>query len=147
MNKTELTANFVLVGGIILIITGLIHICLGTPQLIEAVSQGLIDLQPIAQIDWESQDLSREEIELVWIVFGLDITIFGLITIFLISELKKGRKMAWNISLIIGCFYLIIGAIAALYFKAIHPADVLFPVAGLTILIPLIIYRKNFELI
>jgi hypothetical protein len=145
MNKTKLVANFVLVGGILLFITGLGHICVGIPQFNEAVSKGWIDLLPMRQIDWQSQNLAKEEVKLAWIVFGLNMNIFSLIIIFLLSELKKGKKTAWNINLSIGLFYLILGVVAALYFKAAHPADLLFPVIGLIVSIPLLIYRREFD--
>lgn len=51
MNKIRLTANFVLVGGILLFITGLGHVYTGIPQFNEAVSKGLINLLPMRQID------------------------------------------------------------------------------------------------
>ena len=147
MNKTELTANLVLAGGIILFITGVGHICLGVPQFNEAVSQGLINLLPLNQIDFESQSLGREEVKLVWIVFGLDMNIFGLITMFLTSELKKGKRLAWNIGIVIGLFYLIVGLTTMFYFKELHPAVVSFPIAGLIISIPLLVYRHEFNMI
>jgi hypothetical protein len=145
MNKIKLASNFVLVGGILLFITGLGHLCTGIPQFNEAVSKGLINLLPMRQIDWQSQSLAKEEIELAWIVFGLNMNIFGLIIMFLSSELKKGKKTAWNINLTIGLFYLIIGLVAAFYFRVAHPANLLFPVIGLVVSIPLLIYRHKFN--
>lgn len=89
--------------------------------------------------------MAKEEIELAWIVFGLNMNISGLIMMFLSSELKKGKRTAWNINLTIGLFYLIIGLVAAFYFRAAHPADLLFPVIGLVVSIPLLIYKREFN--
>lgn len=120
---------------------GLGHVHTGISQFNEAVSKGLINLLPMHQIDWQSQSLVKEEFELAWIVFGLNMNIFDLIMMFLSSDLKQGKKTVWNLNLTIGLSYLIIGLMAAFYFRAAHPADLLFPVIGLVVTIPLLILQ------
>jgi hypothetical protein len=119
------------VAGIFLLVLGILHIAFGTPALQRAVERG--DLAP---------QLAGPQM-VNWLFSGGAISLFGILLLSSIPDLRRGRRSTWRIVLLIGVFFFVVGIGA--YFWVSRVPVLVFSVAGVFICGPLLAAEREFS--
>src|SRR5205807_3722025 len=122
----KIVANTLAVVGVVMILLGLVHFA-GLPLILEANKSGAINLPSIEEKGMGFH-LVREQIANGLLMVGVDRCVFGAILLTCVPALKKGRRLAWRICMVIGLFtfvgYL---SLVLLIFEQFHPVPFVMP--------------------
>lgn len=129
--------------GTVMILFGIVHFA-GLPLILEANKNGTINL-PSIEDKGLGFHLLREQIANGVLMVGVDRCVFGAILLLCVAELKKGRRLAWRICMVIGSFTFVgYTALVWLIFERVHLPPLIMPAIGLFILVPLLVARRSF---
>lgn len=129
--------------GVVMVLLGLVHFG-GLPLILEANKNGTINLPSIEEKGLGFH-LLREQVANGLLMVGVDRCVFGAILLLCVPELKKGRRFAWRICVVIGSFTFVgYTVLVLLVFERFHLPPFLMPAIGLFILVPLLVARRSF---
>lgn len=117
--------------GAILLLLGLAHNWLGLPSLQRAVARG-----EVASRIAEAQLIN-------WAVSGGAISVLGLVCLLHLGELRRGSRVAWRVTLLIGGFFVLIGVGA--YLRTGNAGVLIFAGLGSLIVVPLLLGARDFR--
>lgn len=133
MDKKKISSIIILIGGTLIFFMGITH-ALGISSIKESLSQHSTLTQS-----------RQNQILINWVFSGATISALGLIAFLLAPQLKRGKKIARDITAIIGVFFLLISLIA--YYIEPNPRLLLvFTFPALLLLIPRVVFAKEFSL-
>lgn len=75
---------------------------------------------------------------------GIALVLLGLFLLIVASDLRRGKRLAWTVALVVGMF-LIISGLAAYWWEPI-PHVLVFSALGLVLTVPLLLWRRQFLL-
>ena len=129
--------------GVVLVFLGLVHFA-GLPLILEASKNGAINL-PSIEDKGLGFHLIREQVANGLLMVGVDRCVFGAILLLCGPELRKGRRIAWRICMVIGLFTFVgYTALVWIIFEHFHLVPFVMPAMGLLILVPLWLARRSF---
>src|ERR1019366_6783341 len=98
----KIVAHSLAVVGVVMVLLGLVHFA-GLPLILEANKSGAINLPSIEE-KGIGFHLVQEQVANGLLMVGVDRCVFGAILLLCVPELRKGRKIAWRICMVIGLF-------------------------------------------
>lgn len=144
MRTRKIVANTLAVLGVALVLIGLFHVFASLPLVLEANKNGATNLPSIEE--GVSYRLFREGVFFGLLTVGVDRCVFGAVLLLCVADLKRGRKTAWRICLVIGLL-IVVGYLPLVWitFERVHLPPLAMPAIGLLILVPLLLGRHSFS--
>jgi hypothetical protein len=143
MRSRGIVAAIVAVVGVAIVLLGLVHLA-ALPLVQEANRSGGINLPSIEDTGFRIQ-LNREMVLYGLLLVGVDRLAFGVILLLCVPALKKGRRLAWRIGVVIGSL-IVVGYTPLVWvlFEGVHWQPLVMPALGLVIVVPLWIGHRGF---
>ena len=129
--------------GAVMVLLGIVHFA-GLPLILDANKNGTINL-PSIEDKGLGFHLLRAQVANGVLMVCVDRCVFGAILLLCVPELKRGRRLAWRICMVIGSFTFVgYTALVWLVFERVHLPPLIMPAIGLLILVPLLFARRSF---
>jgi hypothetical protein len=130
MSSRRIASWCVGIVGALLSFVGLAHNWFGLPSLQRAVARG-----ELASRIAEPQLIN-------WAFSGGAISVLGLVCLLHLGELRRGRRAAWRVNLLIGGFFVLVGVGG--YLRTGSPGILVFAGLGSLIVVPLLLSARDF---
>ena len=132
MAKEKVIGNTARLAGILLVLATILHVLLGTAEVLQGIKLGDIRSAMVPVIKNN------------WVFSSIILPLSGIWVLFLVRDLKRLDRRAWWQAVLIGLAYTG-GAIAAIRWSGVQIHLLLFALIGLLLFIPMLIWAGSFS--